>query len=92
MLYSDFAARAPAKTDFQNSVCVDFEIRKTLYGTVLCRAEAAQPPTLPASDEEPFVQRSGDAALVSVGGATVLIVRVDEEWRLRDVFAAEPPL
>ncbi|WP_210505810.1 hypothetical protein [Naasia sp. SYSU D00057] len=54
-------------------------------------ADGPQPPTLPESAEPPFVQRTGDAALVSVGGAGVLLVRVDEEWRLRDVFAAEPP-
>jgi hypothetical protein len=54
-------------------------------------AEGAQPPTLPDSAESPFVQRTGDAALVSVEGGGVLLVRVDGEWRLRDVFAAEPP-
>lgn len=47
--------------------------------------------TLPASDAKPFVQRTGDTALVSVDSTTLLLVRIDGQWRLRDVFAAEAP-
>ncbi|WP_210481253.1 hypothetical protein [Naasia sp. SYSU D00948] len=49
------------------------------------------PPTLPDPGASATVQRTGDAALVTVGDVRLLLVRVDKEWRLRDVFAAEPP-
>jgi hypothetical protein len=58
--------------------------------------EGPPPPTLPELEEgqgrgEAFVQRTGDAAVVEQGGVTLLLVRTEGEWRLRDVFAAETP-
>lgn len=49
------------------------------------------PPTLTAPGAAPTVQRSGDAALVAFGSEAVLLIRLEGEWRLRDVFTAEGP-
>lgn len=54
------------------------------------RLRAGPPaPTVPTPDAEPAVQRVGDAALVTFAQHTLLLVRAEGAWRLRDVFAAE---
>lgn len=48
-------------------------------------------PTVTGAADEATVQRTGDAAMVSFPAGTLLLLRVEGEWRLRDVFAAQPP-
>ncbi len=38
-------------------------------------------------DGDAQVQRLGDAALVTFGASSVLLVRTDLGWRIRDTFA-----
>lgn len=52
---------------------------------------AAHQPGAAGAVPEGAAQRIGDAAMVSFPPVTLLLLRVEGEWRLRDVFAAEPP-
>ncbi|HEY8589845.1 MAG TPA: hypothetical protein VIL55_09870, partial [Naasia sp.] len=47
--------------------------------------------TVTGTAEDAAVQRTGDAAMVTFPAGTLLLLRVEGEWRLRDVFAAKPP-
>lgn len=59
--------------------------------TVLSTEGSAPVLIVPPEGEPPLVQRTGDAAMVTTGQATLLLVREEGQWRLRDLFVPEPP-
>ncbi|MFD1713724.1 hypothetical protein ACFSBZ_04495 [Amnibacterium flavum] len=50
---------------------------------------AVRPPRL-TTGHAPFVQRTGDSALVATTSVSVLLIRTEEGWRIRDTFDAPP--